>query len=180
MPLIYCKTELKRKWTKYCILSAAGADNVNGNFDDNANVNIMVFTIKDTKWYVPVVILSVRDNQKLLNVLSKGFERSVYWKRYKTKSIDWNLTVYFDSFRIGYILQGVLKKSVINHNIIRIQDNDSIMCRFYCITFIEYMLAGKCLQDYTTLFSPNDYKKNNKIINRYFKDKYARRSKPGV
>ena len=42
------------------------------------------------------------------------------------------------------------------------------------------MLAGKCLQDYTTLFSPNDHKKNNKIINRYFKDKYARRSKPGV
>ena len=58
---------------------------------------------------------------------------------------------------------------MINHDIIRIQDNNSIMCRFYCITFIEYMLAGKYLQDYTTLFSPNDYKKNDKIINRYFK-----------
>ena len=39
------------------------------------------------------------------------------------------------------------------------QDNDSIMCRFYCIAFIEYMLAGKILVDYTNLFSPNDHKK---------------------
>ena len=25
----------------------------------------------------------------------------------------------------------------------RIQDDDSIMCRFYCIAFIKYMIAGK-------------------------------------
>ena len=28
-----------------------------------------------------------------------------------------------------------------------------------CIAFIEYMLAGKTLLDYTNLFSLNDYKK---------------------
>ena len=55
--------------------------------------------------------------------------------------------------------------------------DESIMCGFYCIAFIEYMLAGKKLLDYTNLFSPNDYKKNNKIIYKYFKDKYGRRSK---
>ena len=38
------------------------------------------------------------------------------------------------------------------------------MCRFYCIIFIEFMLSGKILFDYTNLFSPNDYKKNDKII----------------
>ena len=38
------------------------------------------------------------------------------------------------------------------------------MCGFYCITFIEYMLAGKALLDYTNLFSPKDYKKNDKIM----------------
>ena len=49
------------------------------------------------------------------------------------------------------------------------------MCGFYCIAFIEYMLAGKTLLDYTNLFSPNDYKKNDKIIHKYFKEKYGRR-----
>ena len=48
------------------------------------------------------------------------------------------------------------------------------MCRFYCITFLEYMLAGKTLLDDTNSFSPNDYKKNDKIIYKYFKDKYGK------
>ena len=39
------------------------------------------------------------------------------------------------------------------------------------------MVAVKILLDYTNLFSPNDYKKNDKIIYKYFKDKYGRRSK---
>ena len=44
------------------------------------------------------------------------------------------------------------------------QSDDSIMCGFYCIAFVEYMLAGIILLDYTNLFSPNGYKKNGKII----------------
>ena len=44
------------------------------------------------------------------------------------------------------------------------------MCGFYCIAFIEYMLAGKTLLDYTNLFFPNDYKRNDKIIYKYFKN----------
>ena len=68
MPLINCKVELKLKWTKYCVLSAAGND------DTNANPNNIIFTIKGTKLYVPLVILSARDNQRLSKLLSKGFE----------------------------------------------------------------------------------------------------------
>ena len=54
------------------------------------------------------------------------------------------------------------------------------MCGFYCIAFIEYMLVGKTLYDYTNLFPLNDYKKNGKIIYKYFKNKYEIRSKSGV
>ena len=54
------------------------------------------------------------------------------------------------------------------------------MCGFYCITSIEYMLAGKTLLDYTDLLSPNDHKKNDRIISKYFKDKYGIRSKSWV
>ena len=68
--------------------------------------------------------------------------------------IDRNTSVYFDSFGIQYIPQEVLNKikdKSITHNIFRIQGNESIMCGFYCIVFIEYMLAGKILLDYTLL-----------------------------
>ena len=54
--------------------------------------------------------------------------------------IDRNTAVYFDSFGTEYIPQEVLNKiedKSITHNIFRIQDDDSIMCGFYCITFIE-------------------------------------------
>ena len=40
-PLINCKVELKFKWKKHCVLSAASAD------DDDANPNNIIFTIKD-------------------------------------------------------------------------------------------------------------------------------------
>ena len=50
IPLINCKVELKLRWTKYCVLSVAGIDNVNSNDEDNNNI----FTVKDTKLYVPV------------------------------------------------------------------------------------------------------------------------------
>ena len=75
--------------------------------------------------------------------------------------------MYFDSFGIEYIPQEVLNKikdKPIIYNILRIQDDDSIMCRFYCIAFIECMIAGKTLLDNINLFSPNDYEKNDKII----------------
>ena len=75
--------------------------------------------------------------------------------------------MYFDSFGIEYIPQELLKKikdKPIICYILRIQDDDSIMCRFYCIAFIECMIAGKTLLDNINLFSPNDYEKNDKII----------------
>ena len=86
--------------------------------------------------------------------------------------------MYFDSFGIEYIPQEVLNKNkdkYITHNTFRIQFDDSIMCGFYYIAFIEYMIAGKTLVDCTNLFSPNDYQMNDKMIYKYFKDKYGKR-----
>ena len=74
MLLINSKIELKLKWTNHSVLSAAGAGNA------NAKSNNIIFTIKDTKLYIPIVTLSERDNQKLSKFLSKGFERSSYKK----------------------------------------------------------------------------------------------------
>ena len=60
--------------------------------------------------------------------------------------IDRNTAVCSDYFGIKYIPQEVLSKikdKSIAHNIVRIQSDDSVMYGFYCIAFIEYMIAGK-------------------------------------
>ena len=68
-----------------------------------------------------------------------------------------------NSFGIEYIPLEVLNKikdKSITQNIFRMQDNDSVMCGFYCISFIKYMLVGKILLDlfnFINLFSLNDY-----------------------
>ena len=75
--------------------------------------------------------------------------------------------IYFDSFGVEHIPKEIKKfignKNVIT-NIYRIQAYHSIMCGYFCIGFIDFMLKGKNLLEYTNLFSPNDYEKIGKII----------------
>ena len=73
MPLINCKVKLKLKWTKHCVLFVLGTENI------DANSNNVVFTTIDTKLYVHVVTSLEKENQKLLKLLSREFERSLYW-----------------------------------------------------------------------------------------------------
>ena len=53
---------------------------------------IILFLLLFLLLYVPAVTLSARDNQRLSKLLSKGFERSVYWNDYKTKGDNKNTT----------------------------------------------------------------------------------------
>ena len=81
-------------------------------------------------------------------------------------------TVYFDSFGIEHIpkeIKNVIGNKKIKANIFRIQAYDSIMCGYYCIEFINYMLEGKSLIGFPNLFSPNDFKTIDQIIKRIFK-----------
>ena len=55
-------------------------------------------------------------------------------------------------------------------NIFRVQEDNSIVCGYFCIGFIDFMLAGKKLTYYTNLFSSYDFKKNDNIILFYFKN----------
>ena len=57
---------------------------------------------------------------------------------------------------------------IIANNIYRIQANNSIMCGYFCIEFIHFMLKGKSLLDYTSLFSHIEYEKNDKVILKFF------------
>ena len=44
------------------------------------------------------------------------------------------------------------------------------MCGYFCIEFINFILKGKTLLDYTYLFSSNNLKKNDRVIKRIFKN----------
>ena len=41
------------------------------------------------------------------------------------------------------------------------------MCGYFCIIFIDFMLKGKSLTDFTNLFSPNNFKRNDNISLNY-------------
>ena len=76
----------------------------------------------------------------------------------------------FDSFEAEDIRKEI-KKLIGNKNIItinRIQAYDSIMWEYFCIELINFLFKDKILLDFTTFFSPNDYKKSDKIILKYF------------
>ena len=56
----------------------------------------------------------------------------------------------------------------IKTSIFRIQDSNSVICGYFCILLIEYMPNNKPLTDFTNLFSPWNFEKNDDIIKRYF------------
>ena len=65
MPLINCKIKSKLKWTNHCVLSVLATENSNVNSDST------IFVFKDTKLYASIVVLSVKNNQKLSKILAK-------------------------------------------------------------------------------------------------------------
>ena len=82
-----------------------------------------------------------------------------------------NGVTYFDSFGVEHIpkeIKTFVGNTNIETNIFRIQASDSIMCGYFCIGFIDFMFAGKTLTEFTNLFSPNNFKKNDDIILNYF------------
>ena len=78
--------------------------------------------------------------------------------------------IYFDGFWVEHITKENKKfvgNANVTTNILRKQTYDSVMCRYFCIEFIEFMLKGKRFLEYTKLFSPKKYEKNDKIMLKY-------------
>ena len=82
-----------------------------------------------------------------------------------------NNVTYFDSFGDEHIpkeIKAFIKNKNIKTNTFRRQAYDSIMCGYFCIRFICFMLKGKTLTEHTSLFSPSNFKKNDDMILNYF------------
>ena len=69
MPLVNCKIDLELTWHKDFMISSANA----------AANQVVSFMITDTKLYVPIVTLSIKDNTNLTKQLNEGFKRTIYW-----------------------------------------------------------------------------------------------------
>ena len=78
---------------------------------------------------------------------------------------------YFDSFGVEHIpkeIKTFTGNKNIKTNIFRIQAYDSIMCGYFWTGFIDFMLAGKTLTEFKNLFLPNNFKRNDDTILKYF------------
>ena len=80
---------------------------------------------------------------------------------------------FFDSFGVEHIPKETkifIGNKNIQTNIFRMQAYDSVICGYVSIGFIDFMLKGTSLTDFTNFFSSNDLKKNDDIILNYFKN----------
>ena len=82
-----------------------------------------------------------------------------------------NNVIYFNSFGVEHIpreIKKIVGNKNIKTNISRIQSSNSIMCGYFCIGFIDFMLSEKTLTEFTNLFSPNNFERNDNISLNYF------------
>ena len=80
--------------------------------------------------------------------------------------LNGNNVTYLNKFGVEHIpreIKRFINESTVTTNIFRIQAYDSVMCGYFCIEFIDFMLKSKSLIDFTNLFSSN-FKNNDKII----------------
>ena len=123
------------------------------------NLDLMVF-IRDN-------LPKIKDGAYIIN-LDEYSDIGTHWVALYVH----NNVTYFDSFGVEHIpkeTRTFINKKNIKKNIFRIQAYDSIMYGYFSIGFIDFMLVGKKLTDYTNLLSPYDFKKNDDIIFTYFK-----------
>ena len=72
MPLINCEVILFLTWSPTCVITNSTGQGK--------------YKITDTSLYVPVVTLSTKDNEKLLQQLGSGFKRVINWNKYLSRT----------------------------------------------------------------------------------------------
>ena len=85
MPLVSYEISLTFIWSESCVITSNATRDANpdagsavATLDNPTNAT---FKIADTKLYVPVVTLSIEDNNKLLGKLKAGFKRTTKWNK---------------------------------------------------------------------------------------------------
>ena len=110
----------------------------------------------------------IKNGAYVINLYEYG-DVGTHWIALYVKS---NEVIHFGSFGVEHVPKEI--KRFIGHkntktNIFRIQADNSIMCGYFCIRFIDFMFAGRRLIDFSSLFSHYDFNKNDDITLSYFK-----------
>ena len=99
MPLINCsevssEVSLILAWSQNYILISRSYRGDNPDADPAVanNPKNVTFEIKYTKLYVPVVTLSAQDDNKHLEQLKAGFQRTIGWNKYRSEMSNQNKT----------------------------------------------------------------------------------------
>ena len=120
----------------------------------------------------------IKDGAYIIN-LDEYSDIGTHWV---TLHVNNNVT-YFDSFGVEHIpkeIKAFIKNKNINTIICRRQAYDSVMCKYFCIGFNDFMFKRKTLTKCTNLFSPNNFKKNDDmmtILNTYKIESYCLKCK---
>ena len=107
MPLINCEIELVLAWSKNCVLADMTVWDL-GNNNDPPGIGAttgLEFQITGTKFYVPVVTLSTKNDTKLLEQLKSGFRITVKWNKYKSQK-----TVQNNNNNLNYLIDRTFTK----------------------------------------------------------------------
>ena len=98
----------------------------------------------------------IKDGAYIIN-LDEFSDIGAHWMALYARN---NNVTYFDSFGVEHIpreIKTFIGNKNIKANIFRIQAYDLIMCRYFCIRFIDFMLEGKTLTDFTNFLSRNNF-----------------------
>ena len=118
------------------------------------NFEILKYYQNESSVYSRDNLQKIKDEAYMIN-LDEYSDIGTYWVALYVQNSD---VTYFDSFGVEHISKEIktfITNKNIKTNIFRIQAYDSIMCRYFCIGLIDFMLPGKTLTELTNLFSPN-------------------------
>ena len=79
MSLINCEINLVLTWYENCVLTDIITQAANPNAD------LAIPAITDTKLYLPVVTLSIEDDNKFLEQLKSRFKRTTKWNKNRSE-----------------------------------------------------------------------------------------------
>ena len=118
MPLINCEFNLILTWSKDCVITNSTGEGK--------------FAITETKLYVPVVTLSTKDNEKLLQQLKSGFKKTISWNKYES-----NIKTFAQNRYLNYLIntsfQGVNRLFVLSFE----NENDRTSHSTYYLPKVE-------------------------------------------
>ena len=135
MPLINCEVNLILTWCKDCVIT-------------NSNTGEGEFAITETKLYVPVVTLSTKDNEKLLQQLKSGFKKTISWNKYESRIKTFAQNRYLN-YLINPSFQGVNRLFVLSFE----NENDRTSHSTYYLPKVEIKYYNVMLMEETFLIN---------------------------